>query len=196
MESKPRQVSRYRVLIGDRQRKAIPAVAGPKLPLEVGGPQIVRRVGHRPHDAGMHGLPARAAAMHEAAPGEQIGDRARRGPAPNVAMLGAQDLEQFARAPVRMLLTRCNQELGDPRRGPMRAVTRRAVAIDQAAPAFLFIASEPLVADAATDAVARAQRTHGEAIALGVADEAKSFFHGNTLLPGHHHLAWEFGDAG
>src|SRR5438477_9042766 len=71
----------------------------------------------------------------------------------------------------------------------MRTVLRRPIAVDQALPPLLLVAREPLVADATTDAVPSAELAHLEAIALGVADETETFFHGNTLLPRHHHLA-------
>src|SRR4051794_19601373 len=71
----------------------------------------------------------------------------------------------------------------------MRAAVRPAAAIDEAVPSMLLIASQPLVPHATAGPIARAQLAQGEAVALRVANEAKAFFHGNTLLPGHHHLA-------
>ncbi len=123
--------------------------------------------------------------LHQAAPGEQIGHGARGGPLPNPGMLVAQHLEQLAGAPVGVRFARRDEELREPRCDRVRAVMRGATAVGETAPPVGVVPSEPLVADAPTDAVAGAQRAHREAIAERVADEVEAFIHEITLLPGH-----------
>src|SRR5260370_29502954 len=60
------------VLVGDRQRIAVDAVAGPEVALEVRGPEIVGLRGGRRDDAGMLVVPPPAAFLDEAAASQQI----------------------------------------------------------------------------------------------------------------------------
>lgn len=84
-----------------------------------------------------------------------------------------------------MCLAFRDEELRDLRGDLVRAVVRRATPVLQPAAAVRIVARQPLIADAATHAVAGTQLAHGEAIAHGVAHELQSFVHRNSLLPGH-----------
>src|SRR5262245_10421094 len=137
----------------------------------------------------MFSLAAPGAMLNEASPRQQIGDGARRRPRANVAMLAAQHAQELLRAPRRMRRARRDQQLANSAARSMRAVLWCATAVHQPASPFSFISSEPLVTDAAADAVARTQLAHRKPITLGIADEPETFLHGNTLLPGHHGLA-------
>src|SRR5262245_2041021 len=178
-----------RVLIGDRERKTVQPIAGAELAFEVCGPEVVRHRRRGADHAGMLRLAAPRAMMDEASPRQQIGNRTRRRPRVNLAMFAAQHAQELLRAPPRMLHARRDQQLANPRVRSMGAVLRCATAVRQPASPVGFISSEPLVTDAAADAVARTQLAHREPITLGIANEPETFFHGNTLLPGHHGLA-------
>ncbi len=62
------------VLIGDRQRVAVDPIAGPEVPLEVGGPEVIGSAGVRRDDAGMERGPPPPAPLHQTA---ARGDRPR-----------------------------------------------------------------------------------------------------------------------
>ena len=104
-------------------------IPGAKLPFEIGGPQIVRVVGHRRNDARMCRRPAHPSAVHKAAARQEIGDRARGGPLADPWMLGLQHHEQLPRGPVGMRLACCDQELRQRRGEFVRARVRGATQI-------------------------------------------------------------------
>ena len=60
-----------------------------------------------------------------------------------------------------------------------------ATPVVEATPTLGVVPTQPLVADAPADAVARAEFTHGEAIAEGVTHEAQTFGHDSTLFTEH-----------
>jgi hypothetical protein len=78
-----------------------------------------------------------------------------------------------------------DEERSEFRRDLVRAVVGRATPGVEATPTLGVVPNQPLVADAPTDAVARAEFTHGEAIAEGVAHEALTFGHDSTFFPEH-----------
>src|SRR5581483_9870713 len=67
----------------------------------------------------------------------------------------------------------------------VRTVMRRTTAVLQARSPLRFEAREPLVADASTHTVTRAELAHREAIAQRIPDKRLTFFHRSTLLPWH-----------
>src|SRR4029078_10974756 len=69
-----------RVLIGDGERIAIHAVPRAELPLEVGGPEIIRRARDDGYDARMLMRPTAPTASDEAAARQQLRGGARGGP--------------------------------------------------------------------------------------------------------------------
>ena len=104
-----------RVLIRDRQRVAVHAVARPELPFEVRCPQIVRRCRRDRSDAGMLVRPPAPPTPHQAAAREQFRGRARGRPIGDLGMPTAQHFEQLPRAPIGMQPAELTEQL---RRGP------------------------------------------------------------------------------
>ena len=178
-----------RVLIRDRQRVAVLAIARAKLSLEIGGPEVVGRRRRRAHRPRMGRRAAAATPLHQPAAREQIRHRARCWPVVDARVSCAEHAEQLPRAPERMRLPRPHEEVRHRVGDPVRAAVRRAAPIRQPAPAIGVIARKPLIADAATHAVACTELAHGEAIAQRVADELQAFLHGPRLLPWHPALA-------
>ena len=154
------------MLIGDRERVAIDAVAGSKLALEVGRPEIIRCRRRRPDHPWMRrGAPV-APALHEPATREEVRHGASDRPVVNARMPSRQDLEQFARPPEGVRFSFVHEELGHRVAEPVGAVMGRATPIRETAPALRVVASEPLVPHAPTHPIAGTELTHGEAITL------------------------------
>ena len=185
------------MLIGDRERIAVHAIPRTELAFEVGRPQIIRRARHDRHDARMlMGAPT-AAAAHEAAPREKIGGGAWRRPILDLGMPAAQDLEQFAGAPIRMQAAKLAEQFREARAHRGRRRVWASAAVGEPARPVLGEARQPLVPDAATHAIPHAELGHGKVITHRVAYELPSLVHGITLRPGHHRpRAFEFCDAG
>jgi len=127
---------------------------------------------------------------HQAAPREQVGGRTRRRPVLDLGMAPAQRLEQLARTPVLVQPAELAEPLGEDRADLRRAGVRSSAAIGEPALAVLVEPGQPLVADAAADAVTRTELGHGEAVAEGVGHELQSLIHGITLRPRHHSPHW------
>ena len=119
-----------RVLVGERQRIAVDAVPGAELPLEVHGPQVVRRMGGRRDDAGVHRRAAATAWSDQPAAGEQVARGAHRRPG-HVGVLRREPGEQLRRAPARVRLAGVTQERGDVVGDALRRVVRGAAAVAQ-----------------------------------------------------------------
>jgi len=68
------------VLVGDRKRVAVDAVARAEVALEVGGPEVVGLRGGRRDDTGMLVVAATPAFLDEAAAGQEIAGGADGGP--------------------------------------------------------------------------------------------------------------------
>ena len=100
-------------------------------------------------------------------------------------MAGRQNLQQLPRAPVGVRPPGGAQQLGEGVVDPVGAVVWGAAPIGEPTSALLLVASQPLVADPAADAVPGAQRGHREVIARGIANELQALFHGNSLQPRH-----------
>jgi hypothetical protein len=177
-----------RVLVGDRERKAVDAVPSAELSLEVGRPQVVRRRRRDRHDARMLPLTTSSPVSHEPAAREQVSRRARRRPVLDLGMPAAQDVEQLPRAPVRVQPAELAQQLCQHGADLRRAGVRAPAAVDQPALAVLVEAGEPLVADAPAHPVALAELGHREPIAQRVGHELQSLIHGVTLRPRHRSL--------
>ena len=123
-----------RVLVGDGQRIAIDPIAGPELAFEVGGPEVVGRVGRRGHDAGVRRGPSASALLHETVPRQEITGRADRRPG-HRRVSRLEPLQQFLRAPIRVLASRRQQQVGYGFFHGVRTVMRRATPIAQGRPA-------------------------------------------------------------
>ena len=177
-----------RVLVGDREWVAVDPVPGAELALEVGGPQVVRLGGRDRDHARVLMLAPPAPPPHQPAPRQQVGGRTRRRPVLDFGVPAAQHLEQLPRAPVRVQPAELAQQLGEHRPDLGRTRVRPPAAVDEPPLAVLVEPGEPLVADAAADAVALAELGHRQAVTEGVGHELQSLIHGITLLPRHHSL--------
>ena len=133
----------------------------------------------------MHGRPARPALVHEPPPREEIGHRARRGPVANARVRPPERGEELPRAPMGVRDALEHEQLLHRRLDLVRAMLRHVAAIGQARPAFGLVPHQPLVPDPPADAVAGAELTHGEVLALGIAYKPESLVHRSTLLPWH-----------
>ncbi len=187
-----------RVLIGDRERVAVDAVARLELPFEVGGPELVRRGGPDRHHAGMDTHAPAPAALHEAAALEEIGNGAHGRPVGQARVARRQILDELGGAPARVRATGVEEECGEGDVDPVRTVVRRMRAIVEAARPLGLVAGEPLVAGLAAHAVARAELGEVVQAAPVVADEVSALLHGMGLLPGHRPppRGWSCPDAG
>lgn len=175
------------MLVRDRERKAVRAVAGAELALEVGGPEIVGRSRHEAHGARVRRRPPPAPPVHQPVPCQEIRRRARRGPVAHPRVLARQDRQQLACAPERVRDARRDEELRHRGADLMRASVRRVASIHQPASAIGFVPGEPHIADASANSVPGAQRRHRPPPAQCVADKPLSLFHRHTLLPWHRH---------
>jgi hypothetical protein len=172
------------VLVGDRQRVAIDAVAGPEVPLEVGGPEIVGLRGGRRDDAGVLVVTSAPALLHQTPANEQLPGGADGGPVQG-RLPRPQPGQELGGPPARMLSARGADHGGDIRRDAVGALVRRAAPIAQTQAPVLLVALEPLVAGLAADAVPRAELDHCIEVQPGILNEALSLVHGCCLLPGH-----------
>src|SRR5258708_39033142 len=96
-----------------------------------------------------------------------------------------ENTQQLSGSPQRMLTAQGAQQLRELGVDLVRAVVRGATPIAEPAPAFLLESLNPLVANAATHAVAGAEFRHGESVAPRVFDEPDAFFHRGSLQPRH-----------
>ena len=173
------------VLVGDRQRVAIDAVAGPEVALEVRGPEIVGLRGGRRDDAGMLVVPPPAPLLDQAASRQEIAGGADGGPV-HGRVPRPQPGQELGGPPARMLPARRADHGRDVRRDAVRAVMRRAAPI-AAGPGGPPPSKrvEPLVAGLAADAVPRAELDHRIQVQPVITNEPLALFHGCRLQPGH-----------
>src|SRR5262249_62398386 len=141
------------------------------------GPQIVGRVGHGRHAAGMLPRPPATPLLHQSPPREQIAGGADGWPLDR-GVSRLQPREEFARPPAGMLPPRGADHRRDIPRDAMRAVMRNPAAITQTEPTALLKAREPFVTGLAADAVAGAQLGHGVQTQAASPNEALTLFHG------------------
>jgi hypothetical protein len=165
------------VLVGDGERVAIDAVAGPEVPLEVRGPEIVRLRRDRRDHAGVLRVAPAPAFLDEAAAGQEIAGGADGGPVQG-RLPRSQPGQELGGAPARMLAARRADHRRDGRGDAVRALMGRAAAIAQPLASVLLEAVEPLVAGLAADAVPRAKLDHRIEIQPVILDEALSLVHG------------------
>lgn len=174
-----------RVLIRDRERITVDAVAGAELALEIRGPQVVRIARRDRHHAGVLVRAAAWTFVHQPAAREQIGRRTRGRPRRHPRMPRGEDAQELPRSPEGMLPPERTDPVGELGLDPMRTVVRGAAPIPEPAPAFLLVAREPLVPDATTDTIPRAERRHREPVAQCVLNELDPLVHRGSLQPRH-----------
>jgi hypothetical protein len=165
------------VLVGDGERVAIDAVAGPEVPLEVGGPEVVGLRRRRGDDAGMLVVASTPALLYEAAASEEIAGGADGGPVQG-RLPRPQPGQELGGPSARMLPARGADHGRDVRRDAVGALMRGATAIAQTLAAVLIEAIEPFVAGLAADAVPRAEFDHRIQVQPVILDEALSLVHG------------------
>ena len=173
------------MLIADRQGEAPDAVSGGKLALEVGGPQVVGRLGGRRHRPRVLSGPSSPPLLHQPFPGQQIARRADRRPRRDPRVTGRQPRQQLPGPPVGMPSPRPENQLGDRRLQAVGAVVRRMAAILQARPPLLGVSSKPLVARLSADAVSPTQLRHRQVTGSMIGDESLSLLHWCSLHPWH-----------
>ena len=144
--------------IENRQRVTVSPVARAKVPFEIRRPQIIRRVGHRRHDAGVFRAIARPTALDQPVPIAEIAGGAHSGPR-YLRMARRQPVEDFARSPVGMLPSWPEDQVRDDAVDAVRATMRSSTPIAQAGASLGVVAVDPLVAGLPTDLRALAQHT-------------------------------------
>ena len=145
-----------RVLVCDGEGVAVDPVAGFKLSLEVGGPEIVRSFGRGSDNSRVLMWTAASSFHDQSAASQEIGSRARSWPVSDAWISGLEHAEELSCSPEGMLSPEVAYELAELALYSMRAVVRSSASVPEPTSAFLFVSREPLVADSATDAVARA----------------------------------------
>ncbi len=171
------------VVVDDRQRVAVHAVARPELPLEVRCPYLVGGRGRERHRARV--FPARTTPLrpHQAVALQNVEDgAARRQLEPWVASL--QHAPQFARTPAVLAPGRQDQLHHGVRRR-VRAARRGAATLAQTCDAVRLEALHPLVASGSRHAVPAAQLAHRPVPARVVDEESYTLPHRVRLHPRH-----------
>jgi hypothetical protein len=173
-----------RVLVGHRERVTVHAIAGPKVALEVRGPEIIGVSGRDRHDAGMLVVAPSAAFLDQPLARQEIPRRAD-GRKIDARVARAQPVQELVGPPARVpptgLADQRRHLVGDLVRTPLR----RPAAIAQPVAPALIKAVQPLVACFPTDAVPRTQLNHGVQGQPVIPNEAFSLFHRCRLQPGH-----------
>ncbi len=152
--------------------------------LEVRRPQIVGRVRHRRHHAGMVVGPPAPALLHQAAARQEIARGARCWPV-DVRGAALEPLQQHAWPPARMRPPRIADPLRHVSGNAVRAVVWRAAAIAQRRASTRLHTVDPLVAGLPAHVVPRAQLGHAVEVQPIVGDETFAFVHGCGLQPRH-----------
>lgn len=172
------------VAVDEGQGEAIDAIPGPELPLEVGGPDIVR-VEHRGQRfSRMAGEPTASSSHDETVALENIVAGGARGPV-QVGMPSGEHAKQFLGSPGRVVAPAFDQDLHDGGRALVRAGAGLARAILQTRSAFFPVAMEPLVGRLPADTKPSGQLGAREELTLIIGDEPNSLVHGRGLLPRH-----------
>src|SRR5439155_19204827 len=144
------------VMLDNGQWKTIRTVASWKLPLEVGGPQIIRcRAGDR-RGARMLPVPTTATRLNQSAALQQVPD----GTGGRPVLLRPPFLEprqQLPRSPARVLPARLHDAGGGHRVDAMGAVMRGAAPFRQAGRPVGLVPIQPFVARATANAIALTQ---------------------------------------
>jgi hypothetical protein len=147
------------------------------MPLEVGGPEIVRLRGHRGPDARVGVLALPPALLHQAASGQEIPRGTDRRQL-KLRMPRRKPGEQLPRAPARMRPARHDDQLRHVTRDPVGTGVRGEAPIEKAWSTVRLKAREPLIAGLPTDAVARTELRHRVQTVRVVLDESAAFIHG------------------
>src|SRR6267143_560638 len=175
-----------RGVVGDSQRKAVPAIAELELALEIGAPEVVWRGAGRQRRAGRP-VPRPSRDLDQAVPVENGVDRAL-GRNADVAVQSAdQDLADLAGTPMGLVaLGRDDQALDLPRQ-LVGVANRPARTVGQGLEAVFLVALEDLVAGLARNAERATDLAHRFAVQQ-LSDEPQALVHHRTLLPRHPHL--------
>ena len=112
-----------RVLVGDRQRIAIDAIAGPEVALEVRGPEVIRPCRRRGHDPGVGVVTPASTLLDQPPAGQEVAGRAR-GRDLQLGVSPLQPEQDLVGAPARMLPPPGADRRRDVARNPMRAMGR------------------------------------------------------------------------
>jgi hypothetical protein len=172
------------VLVGHGERVTVHAITGPKVALEVRGPEIIGRGGCDRHDAGMRVVATPSAFLDQPRACEEVPCRADRRQSDR-GVPRAEPVQELLRPPARMLPTGLADQprhlVGDLVRTP----PRRPAPVAESFTASPIESVQPLVTGLPTDTVPRTQighRVQGQPV---VAHEALALFHGCSLQPGH-----------
>jgi len=165
------------VLVGDRQRVAVEAIAGAEVALEVGGPEIIGLRGGRWHDPGVLVAAPPPPVLDQSAAGQEIPGRADGGQV-RARMPRPEPVQELGGSPARMLPTGGADQGRDLLGDPVRARMRAPAAILQPLPARVLEPPEPLVAGLPADAGPRAELDHRVQVQPVIADEPLSLLHG------------------
>lgn len=170
--------------VDEGEWEAVDPIAGPELPLEVGGPDIVG-VEHRGERfSGMPGEATSSPSHDEAMALENIVTGGAGGPV-QVGMPSGEHAKQLFGAPGRMAASAFEQNLHDAGGTPVRTGAGLPRAILQTRGAFIPVAMKPLVGRLPADTEPLGQLGAREELTLIIGDEPNSLVHGGTLLPRH-----------
>src|SRR5215469_13303898 len=175
-----------RGVVGDSQRKAVPAIAELELALEIGAPEVVWRSAGRQRRAGCP-VPRPSRDLDQAVPVEHGVDRAlgRNG---DVAVQSAdQEFADLAGTPMRLVTLGCDDQALDLPRQLVGVANRPAQTVGQGLETVFLIALEDLVAGLARNAERATDLAHRFAVQQ-LSDKPQAFVHYRTLLPRHPHL--------
>lgn len=169
------------MLIRDRERITVDPVARLKLPLEIGGPEIVRRMRHRIDDARMHMRRRRRRFFTK----PRRSSRSLTVLAAGHAMPRFKPSDQFHRAPARMRSSCRAQQISDIIGDLVRARMRGAAAISEPAFPIRLKPRYPFVARLPRHAVSLTELRSIVPIGEPLAHKLQSLLHGNSVQPRH-----------
>ena len=175
-----------RLLVSDRERVAVDAVARQELPFEVGGPQIVGRRGMDRHRARMDGRARAATARtHPTMPLQEIGDGTAGRPHAHLSMPPGDIVHQLLGTPRRMRVAHAEEERRQLVCDAMGTHMRRVTPLDKSRRALDGVSREPLIASLPADVIPCAELRHAVQAALMIGNKLQALGHRGHLLPGH-----------
>lgn len=166
------------------QRKAVAAVAGPKLALEVGRPDRVGVLGLGGGSAGVPAPHAAAPLCDKAVPVQDVVNGSERGELD----LGSVSFEvpgHFLRPVARVLAANLEDGFHHLRRCRLRGAMGPGITVCQPCGAFGRPALQPLVAGLPTDVISPAEFGEAQKASMCVLDEPLTLIHGMGLLERH-----------
>src|ERR1700731_1722485 len=175
-----------RGVVGNSQRKAVPAIAELELALEIGAPEVVWRGAGRERRAGRP-VPRPPRDLDQAVPVKHGVDRALGRNADVTVQSADQELADLAGTPMGLVALGRDDQALDLRRQLVGVANRPARAGGQGLETVFLVALEDLVAGLARNAERATDLAHRFAVQQP-SDEPQALVHYRTLLPRHPRL--------